>query len=70
MRHRPLYAALAAFAEEAAWQLSIDTEEGAEVGFELVESRGRRRDTPLYCYQPQTDSFIRERVGELVAAQQ
>jgi len=65
MRHRPLHAALAAFAEEAAWQLSLDTEEGAEVAFELVESRGRRRDTPLYCYQPLIDSFIRDRVGVL-----
>ena len=65
MRHCPLHAALAAFAEEASWQLSTDTEEGAEVGFELVESRGRRRDTPLYCYQPLTDSFIRDRVGVL-----
>jgi len=65
MRHRPLHAALAAFAEEASWQLSTDTEEGAEIGFELVESRGRRRDTPLYCYQPLIDSFIRDRVGVL-----
>lgn len=66
MRHRPLHAALTAFAEEASWQLSTDTEEGAEVAFELVESRGRRRDTPLYCYQPLTDSFIRDRVGALI----
>ena len=63
MRHRPLYAALAAFAEEAAWQLAEETADGAEVPFELVESRGRRRDTPLYCYRPLTTAFIREHVG-------
>jgi hypothetical protein len=65
MRHHPLHAALSAFAEEAAWQLTSDTEEGAEVPFELVETRAARRDTPLYCYRPLTDSFIRERVGVL-----
>lgn len=65
MRQRPLFAALSAFAEEAAWQLSLETEEGAEVEFEIIESRGGRRDTPLYCYRPLTDSFIRDRVGVL-----
>ncbi|MEY2516766.1 MAG: hypothetical protein QOJ89_4124 [bacterium] len=64
MHPRPLFAALAAFTEEAAWQLSLETED-TEVAFELVESRGRRRDTPLYCYRPLTDSFIRDRVGVL-----
>jgi hypothetical protein len=63
MRHRPLHEALSAFAEEAAWLLAGDTADGAEVPFEVVESRGARRDTPLYCYRPLTDSFIRERVG-------
>ncbi|MEA2192077.1 MAG: hypothetical protein QOI73_2198 [Solirubrobacteraceae bacterium] len=63
MRHRPLYAALTAFAEEAAWQLAEQTADGAEVPFELVESRGRRRDTPLYCYRPLTEVFIRSHVG-------
>jgi len=65
MRHHPLHAALSAFAEEAAWQLTTATEDGAEVSFELVETRGARRDTPLYCYRPLTDAFIRERVGVL-----
>ena len=65
MRQRPLYDALRAFAEEAAWQLAEETEDGAEVEIELVETRGRRRDTPLYCYRPLTDSFIRDRVGVL-----
>ena len=63
MRHRPLHEALSAFAEEAAWLLAGDTADGAEIPFEVVESRGARRDTPLYCYRPLTDSFIRERVG-------
>ncbi len=63
MRHRPLHDALSAFAEEAAWLLAGDTADGAEVPFEVVESRGARRDTPLYCYRPLTDAFIRERVG-------
>jgi len=65
MRRRPLHDALSAFAEEAAWQLAGDSEDGAEVAFELVETRGRRSDTPLYCYRPLTDSFIRDRVGVL-----
>jgi hypothetical protein len=63
MRHRPLHAALSAFAEEAAWLLAGDTADGAEIPFEVVESRGARRDTPLYCYRPLTDAFIRDRVG-------
>ncbi len=65
MRHRPLHAALSAFADEAAWQLSEETAGGAEVPFEIVQTRGPRRDTPLYCYRPMTESFIRDRVGVL-----
>jgi hypothetical protein len=66
MRHRHLHAALRAFAEEAALQLAADTAEGAEVPFEVVESRpGRRGDPSLYCYRPLTDRFVRERVGVL-----
>ena len=65
MRHRPLHAALSAFAEEAATQLAEATADGAEVPFEIIESRGARRDTPLYCYRPLTESFIRDRVGVL-----
>ncbi len=63
MRNRPLHDALEAFAEEAAWLLAGDTADGAEVPFELVETRGRRLDTPLYCYRPLTGAFIRDRVG-------
>jgi len=65
MRHRPLHAALSAFAEEAAWQLADEARQGSEVGFELVESRGRRRDTPLYCYRPLTGAYIRDHIGIL-----
>lgn len=65
MRNRPLHAALSDFADECAWQLSEETDGGAEVPFEIVESRGARRDRPLYCYRPLTDAFIRDRVGVL-----
>ena len=65
MRHRPLHAALSAFAEEAAWQLTEATADGAEVPFEIVESRAARRNTPLYCYRPLTETFIRDRKGML-----
>jgi hypothetical protein len=63
MRNRQLHGALAAFAEEAAWQLAAETADGAEVAFEIV--RGGRRDSPLYCYRPLTADFIEERVGLL-----
>src|SRR4051812_25889812 len=63
MRNRQLHAALAAFAEEAAWQLAADASEGAEVPFEVVASG--RRDSPLYCYRPLTADFITQRVSLL-----
>ena len=62
MRNRSLHQALHAFAEQAALQLAADAAGGAEVPFELTESRRGAR-TPLYCYQPLIDEFIRERVG-------
>ena len=65
MRHRPLHAALSAFADEAACQLAEATSDGDEVPFEIIESRGARRDTPLYCYRPLTENFIRDRKGML-----
>jgi hypothetical protein len=65
MRNRPLHTALSDFADECAWQLSEETDGGAEVPFEIVEARGARRDTPLYCYRPLTETFIRDRVGVL-----
>ncbi|MEA2289543.1 MAG: hypothetical protein QOD55_1540 [Solirubrobacteraceae bacterium] len=63
MRNRQLHAALAAFAEEAGWQLHSVTAEGAEVPFEVVASG--RRDAPLYCYRPLTGDFIAQRVSLL-----
>jgi hypothetical protein len=63
MQNRQLHAALAAFAEEAAWQLASLTAEGAEVPFEVVASG--RRDAPLYCYRPLTGDFIAQRVSLL-----
>jgi hypothetical protein len=63
MRNRQLHGAVAAFAEEAAWQLAAETADGAEVPFEIV--RGGRRDSPLYCYRPLTADFIEQRVGLL-----
>src|SRR3954469_8082117 len=63
MRNRQLHAALAAFAEEAAWQLAADAWEGAEVPCEVVASG--RRDSPLYCYRPLTADFITQRVSLL-----
>jgi hypothetical protein len=66
MRNRQLHAALAAFAEEAAFQLASDTADGAEVPFEVVElGGGSRHDSPLYCYRPLTASFIDERLSIL-----
>ena len=66
MHNRQLQDALAAFAEEAAWQLADETSAGAEVPFEVVEAEGRRRrETPLYCYRPLTARFIDDRLGLL-----
>src|SRR4051795_7057928 len=63
MRKRQLHPALSAVAEEAAWQLSSDTSEGADLPFEVVAAG--RRDSPLYCYRPLTADFITERVSLL-----
>jgi hypothetical protein len=63
MRNRSLHAALEAFTEQAGFQLESDTAGGAEIPFEVIESPGAR--TPLYCYRPLTDRFIRERLGVL-----
>ena len=65
MRNRQLHAALAAFAEEAAFQLASDAADGAELPFEVVELSGSRREAPLYCYRPLTADFIDERLSIL-----
>ena len=63
MHNRALHDSLAAFVEEAAWQLAAEVSGGAEVPFELIEQG--RSTAPLYCYRPLTAAFIADRVGEL-----
>src|SRR3954452_15302403 len=63
MRNRLLYTTLREFTEQAAHQLAADAAEGAEVPFELVESRGRRAS--LYSYRPLTGDFIPSRLNVL-----
>jgi hypothetical protein len=63
MHNRALHDILAAFVEEAAWQLAEELSAGAEVPFELIEQG--RASAPLYCYRPLTDRFIADRLGML-----
>src|SRR5947208_15045617 len=63
MHNRALHDSLAAFVEEAAWQLAEEVSGGAEVPFELIEQG--RATAPLYCYRPLTGRFIAERIGVL-----
>jgi hypothetical protein len=63
MHNRALHDSLAAFVEEAAWQLAEEVSGGAEVPFELIEQG--RASAPLYCYRPLTGRFIAERIGVL-----
>jgi hypothetical protein len=63
MHNRALRDTLAAFVEEAAWQLAEEVSGGAEVPFELIEQG--RSSSPLYCYRPLTGRFIAERAGML-----
>src|SRR3954468_7534 len=65
MHNRALHDTLAAFVEEAAEQLALEVSGGAEVPFELHETRGGRAAAPLYCYRPLTGRFIAERIGVL-----
>ncbi len=65
MRNRQLRAALAAFAEEAAWQLASEMADGHELPFEVVETARSRQQPALYCYRPLTGAFIDERVSLL-----
>src|SRR3954451_4772460 len=63
MHNRALHDSLAAFVQEAAWQLAEEVSGGAEIPFELdaTPSRG----APLYCYRPLTGRFIAQRAGML-----
>jgi hypothetical protein len=63
MHNRALHDSLAAFVEEAAWQLAEEVSGGAEVPFELIEQG--RASAPLYCYRPLTDRFLADRSTEL-----
>ena len=63
MHNRALHDSLAAFVEEAAWQLAEEVSGGAEVPFELIEQG--RASAPLYCYRPLTGRFLAERSAEL-----
>ena len=63
MHNRALHDTLAAFVEEAAWQLAEEVAAGAEVPFELIEQG--RASAPLYCYRPLTDRFIADHLGML-----
>jgi hypothetical protein len=63
MHNRALHDTLAAFVEEAAWQLAEEVSGGAEIPFELIEQG--RSAAPLYCYRPLTQRFLAERAGSL-----
>src|SRR5918997_5668862 len=63
MHNRALHDSLAAFVEEAAWQLAEEVSGGAEVPFELDATP--TRSAPLYCYRPLTGRFIAQRIGML-----
>src|SRR5688500_514016 len=66
MHNRALHDTLAAFVEEAAWQLAEEVSGGAEIPFELIDAaRPTRRSAPLYCYRPLTQRFLAERAGAL-----
>lgn len=48
--------------------LCAETDSGAEVQFELVDTAGGSRSrVPLYCYRPLTGAFIEDRLGLLSA---
>src|SRR3954468_18256458 len=63
MHNRALHDSLAAFVEEAAWQLAEEVAGGGGVPFELDSTP--TRSAPLYCYRPLTGRFIAQRVGML-----
>jgi hypothetical protein len=67
MHNRALHDTLAAFVEEAAWQLAEEVSGGAEIPFELINAAAPTRSSaPLYCYRPLTQRFLTERAGSLV----
>jgi hypothetical protein len=68
VRNGSLHEVLEAFTADAAAELTAETNSGAEIQFELVETEGRPAGrVPLYCYRPLTASFIQEHLGRLGA---
>src|SRR4029079_770061 len=63
MHNRALHDSLAAFVQEAAWQLAEEVSGGAEIPFELDATP--TRSAPLYCYRPLTGRFIAQRATML-----
>jgi hypothetical protein len=63
MHNRALHDTLAAFVEEAAWQLAEEVSGGVEIPFELIEEG--RSSAPLYCYRPLTPRYLAARAGAL-----
>jgi hypothetical protein len=50
-------------------RLQGELDAGAEVPFELASQSSRGRGTPLYCYRPLTEAFLRERWSALRGAE-
>jgi hypothetical protein len=69
VRNASLHALLEAFTLDAAARLSAATADGDQIPFEVVETEPAPRSgrPALYCYRPLTGSFIRQRLGLLVA---
>src|SRR3954447_3331113 len=63
MHNRALHDSLAAFVQEAAWQLAEEVSGGAEIAFELDATPAR--GASLYCYRPLTGRFIAQRSSML-----
>jgi hypothetical protein len=61
MRSRQLETALAVFAKEVSGRLRADLDAGADLAFDLTSRSPRGHGPRLYCYEPQTEAFIRER---------
>jgi hypothetical protein len=67
VRDTTLHGILETFTAEAAGELAAETDSGAEIPFELIESERRGGGAALYCYRPLTGVFIDDRV-ELLSA--
>ena len=62
MRDNALHGILETFTAEAAGRLALETENGAEIPFEITETESRSGGAALYCYRPLTGAFIENRV--------